>query len=326
MAEPPRGSSWVWIKTSADPTLWGCRVPHLVLGKLGWMLRVPGTAPGGLGARIGWQSGSSANLGGVDKPKCGGKAVLRHPRGMEHGSPANDAPHAPPPPGERFAGAVLRGARNGSTGGASCPRDTPPGVTAPFAPPQQQGEKGRQHPARSGCLWVTVPLGGWGTKVFAKYCERPAKRKRYPTVYACSSPARRPSRRGGSVAAVGTPFGQDSGGCPGQDGALRRRLVSSVGAFQTPESICPSHVLALATTFGQRSLIFKSICLGQGQRRGLRWGPESSVSPPEPFCAAGIWVPTGGRGPGSRGCLSQRVQLSPRRLKLNICEKRDIPA
>lgn len=169
---------------------------------------------------------------GVDKPKSGGKAVLRHLSGMEHGNPGKDAPHAPPPPGERFAGAVLRGARNGSTGGgASCPRDTPPGVTAPFASPRQRGEKGRQRPALSGCLWATVPLGGWGTKVFAKYCEQPAKRKRYPTGYTCSSPARRPSRRGGSVAVVGTPFGQDSGGCPGQDGALRRRLVSSVGAL-----------------------------------------------------------------------------------------------
>lgn len=32
---------------------------------------------------------------GVDKPKSGGKAVLRHPSGMEHGNPGKDAPHVP---------------------------------------------------------------------------------------------------------------------------------------------------------------------------------------------------------------------------------------
>ena len=142
----------------------------------------------------------------ADKPKSGGKAVLWHPRGMEHGNPGNDAPRAPLPPRECFAGAIQRGARNGSTWGLHAPV-TPilvllhPLLT--FTSPQQQGEKGRQRPAHSGCLWPTVPSGGWETKtpVFAKYCrqdcERPSKRKHYPTVYTCSTPAR-PSRRRGA--------------------------------------------------------------------------------------------------------------------------------
>lgn len=228
---PPRRSSWVWIKTSADPTLWGCQVAHLVLGKLGWMLRAPGTAPGGLGACIGWQSGSSANLGGLTSPKVGGKLSSGTRGGWSMGALEKTLPTLPRRPGSALLVQSCVVQEMALPGGASCPRDTPPGVTAPFASPQQQGERGRQHPALSGCLRATVPLGGWGTKVFAKYCEQPAKRTRYPTVYTCSSPARRPSRHGGSVAAVGTPFGQDSGGCPGQDGALRHQLVSSVGAL-----------------------------------------------------------------------------------------------
>lgn len=84
----------------------------------------------------------------VDMPKSAGKAVLWHPRGMEHGNPGNDAPGAPLPPGECFAGTVQGGARNGSTWGLHAPV-TPflvllhPLLT--FMSPQQQGEKGRQH-------------------------------------------------------------------------------------------------------------------------------------------------------------------------------------
>lgn len=79
---------------------------------------------------------------GVDKPKSGGKAVLRHPSGMEHGNPGKDAPHAPPPPGERFAGAVLRGARNGSTGGGLHAPVTP--LQALLRPLRHRGSEGKR--------------------------------------------------------------------------------------------------------------------------------------------------------------------------------------
>ena len=49
------------------------RVPHPVLGKLGWVLLVTGMAPGSLGAWICWQSGSSANLCGLTSRKAEGK-------------------------------------------------------------------------------------------------------------------------------------------------------------------------------------------------------------------------------------------------------------
>lgn len=99
MAEPPPGSSWVWIKTSADPTVWGCRVAHLVLGKLGWMLRVPGMAPGGLGARIGWQNRSSANLGGLTSPKAGVKLSSGTRVGWSMGTLEKTLPTLPRRPG-----------------------------------------------------------------------------------------------------------------------------------------------------------------------------------------------------------------------------------
>lgn len=222
-------------------------------------------------------------------------------------------------PTERFACGVQGGARNGSTWGLCAPVTPVLALLQPlltFASPQQ-GDKGS-----ALCTWA----------VYGQLCPQAGGEQRHACLLNIAgrvvSGCPRGSvtqqftlalflpifpdsgERGGCGETAGMGLG--SGRCLGQDLALCRWLLLSVGTLQRPGSFCPSHVLGLTTTFGKRNPVFQSILFGQG--RGVRWGGWTRV--PTPLSDASL----------RRGCRNRRVPLPPRRNAVKHCEKRDIPA